>query len=124
MAARRSHDHRLPICKSTAQELRRTGHATDFHCPRHGDFKVADSAFAKAKAKDYTREQWEEQRAEPDVWPLIITDDFHWSLLSTFENYMSTAWPQRIATGRNGTTHQLKYRHWDLNIGGGEEYNN
>jgi hypothetical protein len=36
----------------------------------------------QAKAKDYTREQWEvalekaEQRAEPDEWPLIITDDF------------------------------------------------
>jgi len=76
-----------PICKSSAQELP-TGYATAFHCPTHGDFKVADTvlAKAKAKAKDYTREQWEtaldkaEQRAEPDepeAWPLIITDDFY-----------------------------------------------
>jgi hypothetical protein len=46
----------------------------------------AFTLFAEAKAKDYTREQWEdalekaeqraEQRAEPDEWPLIITDDF------------------------------------------------
>ena len=60
--------------------------ATGYHCPTHGDFKVADTVFAEAKAKGYTREQWEaalekaEQRtepdAEPDEWPLIITDDF------------------------------------------------
>jgi hypothetical protein len=72
-----------PICKSSAQELPRTGDATGFHCPTHGDFKVADNAFAEAKTKDCTREQWEvaldkaEQRAEPDAWPLIITDDFY-----------------------------------------------
>jgi hypothetical protein len=75
-----------PICQSSAQELPRTGDATAYHCPTHGDFKVADTVFAEAKAKDYTREQWEvalekaeqraEQRAEPDEWPLIITDDF------------------------------------------------
>jgi hypothetical protein len=77
-----------PICKSSAQELPRTGDATGYHCATHGDFKVADTvaAEAKAKAKDYTREQWEvalekaeqraEQRAEPDEWPLIITDNF------------------------------------------------
>jgi hypothetical protein len=75
-----------PICQSSAQELPRTGDATGYHCPTHGDFKVADTVFAEAKAKDYTREQWEvalekaeqraEQRAEPDEWPLIITDDF------------------------------------------------
>ena len=55
------------------------------HCPTHGDFKVADAVFAEAKAKDYTRDQWEaaldkaEQRAEPDedVLPLIIIDDFY-----------------------------------------------
>ena len=56
------------------------------HCPTHGDFKVADTVFPEAKAKGYTREQWEdalekaelraEQRTEPDEWPLIITDDF------------------------------------------------
>ena len=74
-----------PICNSSAQELPRTGDTTGFHCPTHGDFKVADAVFAeaKAKAKDYTRDQWEaapdkaEQRAEPDAWPLIIVDDFY-----------------------------------------------
>src|SRR6516225_247667 len=74
-----------PICKSSAQEVPRTGDATGFHCPTHGDFKVADAVFAEAKAKDYTRDQWEaaldkaEQRAEPDEdeLPLIIVDDFY-----------------------------------------------
>jgi hypothetical protein len=72
-----------PICNSSAQEPPRTGDATGFHCPTHGNFKVADTVFAEAKTKDYTREQWEaaldkaEQRAEPDAWPLIITDDFY-----------------------------------------------
>ena len=74
-----------PICKSSAQELP-AGEATAFHCPTHGDFKVAETVFAeakaKAKAKDYTRDQWEaldkaEQRVEPDEWPLIIVDDFY-----------------------------------------------
>jgi hypothetical protein len=75
-----------PICKSSARELPRAGDATGYHCATHGDFKVADTVAAEAKAKDYTREQWEvaldkaaqraEQRAEPDEWPLIITDDF------------------------------------------------
>jgi hypothetical protein len=71
-----------PICKSPAQEeLDRTGDAINFHCPTHGDFKVADDALAEAK--DYPPEQWEtaldkaEQRAEPDAWPLIIVDDFY-----------------------------------------------
>jgi len=27
--------------------------------PTHGDFKVADTVFAEAKAKDYIRDQWE-----------------------------------------------------------------
>ena len=68
-----------PICKSSAQELLHTGDAAALHCPTHGDFKVADTVFAK----DYTREQWEaaldkaEQRAEPDEGPLIIVDDFY-----------------------------------------------
>ena len=72
-----------PICKSSAQELLHTGDAAAFHCPTHGDFKVADTVFAEANAKDYTREQWEaaldkaEQRAEPDEGPLIIVDDFY-----------------------------------------------
>ena len=71
-----------PICNSSAQELPRTGDATAFQCPMHGDFKVADTVFAEAKAKDYTRDQWEaaldkaEERAEPEGWPLVITDDF------------------------------------------------
>jgi hypothetical protein len=80
-----------PICESSAQATR-TGDATGYHCATHGDFKVADTVFAeaKAKAKGYTQEQWEValekaeqraeqragQRAEPDEWPLIITDDF------------------------------------------------
>jgi hypothetical protein len=72
-----------PICKSSAQELPRTGDATGFQCPTHGAFKVADSVLAEAK--DYTRDQWEaaldkaEQRAEPDEdeLPLIIVDDFY-----------------------------------------------
>ena len=67
-----------PICKTSAQEFSRTRDATGFHCPTHGDFKVADTVLAKAK--NYTREQWEaaldkaEQRAEPDEdeLPLII----------------------------------------------------
>ena len=56
----------------------------------HGDFKVANTVFAEAKTKDYTRDQWEaaldkaEQRAEPDEdeWPLIIVDDFSRSPIS------------------------------------------
>jgi len=72
-----------PICKSSAQELPRTGDATGFQCPTHGAFKVAETVFAEAK--DYTRDQWEaaldkaEQRAEPDEneLPLIIVDDFY-----------------------------------------------
>jgi hypothetical protein len=57
------------------------GVATAFHCPTHGDFKVADTVLAKAK--DYTRDQWEaaldkaEERMEADEWPLIIVDDFY-----------------------------------------------
>ena len=72
-----------PICKSPAQELPRTGDATGFRCPTHGDFKVADTVLAKAK--DYTPDQWEaaldkaEHRAEPDEneLPLIVVDDFY-----------------------------------------------
>jgi len=73
-----------PICKSSAQEFPHTGDAAAFHCPTHDDFKVADTVFAEANARDYTRDQWEaaldeaKQRAEPDEneWPLIIVDDF------------------------------------------------
>jgi hypothetical protein len=73
----------MPNLQIPSQELPRTGDATGFHCPTHGEFKVAGTVFAEAKAKDYTREQWEvalekaEERAEPDSWPLIITDDFY-----------------------------------------------
>jgi hypothetical protein len=72
-----------PICKSSAEELPLTGDATGYHCATHGDFKIADTVFAEDKAKDYTREQWEDAldkatlRTEPDEWPLIITDDFY-----------------------------------------------
>jgi hypothetical protein len=74
-----------PICKSPVQELPRTGDATGFRCPTHGDFKVADAVFTEAKAKDCSRDQWEaalnkaEQRAEPDEdeLPLLVVDDFH-----------------------------------------------
>jgi hypothetical protein len=72
-----------PICKSVAQELDRTGDATGFACPIHGNFKVANTVFAEESAEDYTREEWEaalgkaRQRTEPeDEWPLIIVDDF------------------------------------------------
>ena len=53
-----------PICKSSAQELLHTGDTAAFHCPTHRDFKVADTVFAEAnaKAKDYTRDQWEIRR--------------------------------------------------------------
>ena len=71
-----------PICRASAQKLPRTGDATAFHCPLHGDFKVADTVFAEAKAKDHTRDEWEaaldkaEERTKPDAWPLILVDDF------------------------------------------------
>jgi hypothetical protein len=72
-----------PICKSAVQGLDRTGDATGYTCPTHGNFKVVDTVFAEAKAKDCAREQWEaaldkaEERAEPDSWPLILVDDFY-----------------------------------------------
>jgi hypothetical protein len=75
-----------PIRKSPAQELARTEDATGFHCPTHGDFKVADNVFAEEEGVEYTREEWEaaldkaKQRMEPgeeENWPLIITDDFY-----------------------------------------------
>ena len=71
-----------PICSLEAKELERTGDATGFGCPIHGNFKVAGSVFPEARAKDCSREQWEaaldkaKQRTEPEEWPLIITDDF------------------------------------------------
>ena len=78
---------RMPYLQILAQELSRTGDATGYHCATHDDFKVADTVFAEAKAKGYTREKWEaalekaeeriEPDAEPDDGPLIITDDFY-----------------------------------------------
>ena len=74
-----------PICKSpVVQELDRTGDAIGYHCPTHGNFKVADTVFAEEGAEDYTREEWEaalekaKERTEPEEegWPFIITDDF------------------------------------------------
>jgi hypothetical protein len=65
----------------SANPQHKSFHALAIHCPTHGEFKVAGTVFAEAK--DYTREQWEvalekaEERAEPDSWPLIITDDFY-----------------------------------------------
>jgi hypothetical protein len=70
-----------PICKSSAQELPHTGDAT-VHCPTHGDFKVAETVFEEAKAKGYTRDQWEaaldkaKERTEDDEWALVVVDDF------------------------------------------------
>ncbi len=72
-----------PICNSLAEELDRTGDATGYSCPTHGNFKVANTVFEEGSA-DYTREEWEaaldkaKQRTEPEEeeWPLIITDDF------------------------------------------------
>jgi hypothetical protein len=75
-------DLTCPICKSSAEELPRTANAAGYQCATHGNFKVADTVFAEAKANDYTQAQWEaaldkaEERTEPDEWPLIITDDF------------------------------------------------
>jgi hypothetical protein len=72
-----------PICNPSARELPRTGDATGFRCPTHGDFKVANTVFEEEDAKEYTRGAWEaaldeaKQRAEPDEWPLIIVDDFY-----------------------------------------------
>jgi hypothetical protein len=63
-------------------ELDRTGDATGFACALHGNFKVANTVFAEQRAKDYSREEWEaalrkaKQRAKPDQWPLINSNDF------------------------------------------------
>ena len=74
-----------PICKTSAQEFSRTRDATGFHCPTHGDFKVADAVFAeaKAKAKDYTHQQWEvalkkaQLRTKQGEWPIVRIRDFN-----------------------------------------------
>ena len=72
-----------PICKSPAvQELDRTGDATGFACPTHGNFKVADTVFAEQRAKNYTSAEWEaalhkaKQRTKPGERPVINRYDF------------------------------------------------
>src|SRR6516225_12369085 len=68
-----------PICKSPAQELARTGDATGFHCPTHGDFKVADTIDVDDY---YTRAEWEtalltaKHKAMKGEWPVIRRGDF------------------------------------------------
>ena len=86
-AARRSPWPPFAQSANAQQEVSRTGDATGFHCPAHGDFKVADTVFAEEEGVEYTREEWEaaldkaKQRMEPgeeeENWPLIITDDFY-----------------------------------------------
>ena len=74
-----------PICKSpVVQELDRTGDAISLSCPEHGNFKVADTVFAEAKAKDYTRERWEAalDEAKQRTEPAILSD--HISRLGIF----------------------------------------
>jgi hypothetical protein len=73
-----------PICNPSVQELPGTGDASGFHCPTHGDFKVANTVFEEEDAKNYTRQEWEaaldkaKQRTDPEEeGPLIITDDFY-----------------------------------------------
>jgi uncharacterized Zn finger protein (UPF0148 family) len=69
-----------PICKSPAQELPHTGHATGFQCPTHGKFKVADTIVAE----ECTRQRWEaalrkaKLRAKPWEVPLVMSEDLFW----------------------------------------------
>jgi hypothetical protein len=71
-----------PICKSPAQELPRTGHASHFRCKMHDDFKVADAVSAELRAEAYASAQWEialqkaKQRTKPGEWPVIRASDF------------------------------------------------
>jgi hypothetical protein len=73
-----------PICKSAVQELDRTGDATGYACATHGNFKVANTVFAEAKAKDCTRQRWEaalrkaKLRAKPWEVPLVMSEDLFW----------------------------------------------
>jgi hypothetical protein len=68
-----------PICKSSAQELARTGDATGFYCTIHGHFKVAD---AIAVDEYYTRAEWEaalgaaKYEAGEGEWPVIRPGNF------------------------------------------------
>jgi hypothetical protein len=67
-----------PICKSpVVQELDRTGDAICLSCPEHGNFKVADTVFAEAKAKDYSREQWEAALDKAKERPIQVAEPGH-----------------------------------------------
>ena len=69
-----------PICKSPAQELPHTGHATGFECPTHDKFKVADTILAE----ECTRQRWEaalrkaKLRAKPWEVPTVMSEDLFW----------------------------------------------
>ncbi len=64
------------------EELDRTGDATGYACATHGNFKVANTVPAEAKAEHYTGEQWEAalhkatQRTKSGEWPVIDSYDF------------------------------------------------
>jgi hypothetical protein len=64
------------------EEPDRTGDATGYACATHGNFKVANTVPAEAKAEHYTREQWEAalhkatQRMKSGEWPVIDSYDF------------------------------------------------
>ena len=71
-----------PICKSSAQELDRTGDATGFDCETDGKFKVADTVFAERRVRNCTNAQWEaalrnaKQRTKAGGRPVIKSSDF------------------------------------------------
>ena len=68
-----------PICKSSAQELARSGDAIGFYCTIHGHFKVADTI---AVDDHYTRAEWEvawraaKHKGMEGEWPVIRPGDF------------------------------------------------
>jgi hypothetical protein len=53
-----------PICKSTAQELARTGDGTGFYCTSHGHFKIGDRSLLD---EYYTRAEWVQRSTSADV---------------------------------------------------------
>jgi hypothetical protein len=71
-----------PICKSRRKSFHEQGMQLA-NIAQRMVISRSPTVFDEAKAKDYTRELWEtalekaEERAEPDSWPLIITDDFY-----------------------------------------------
>ena len=73
-----------PICKSRRKSFHKQGMQLANIAQRMVISRSpTDTVFDEAKAKDYTRELWEtalekaEERAEPDSWPLITTDEFY-----------------------------------------------